>query len=106
MAFKDGETLPKRIEKRNRALLSCTECHRQKQNVITSIFDGRKLSQKALRKAIGLIVFTLSVTGLYLVMTVPKGEYPTNVVMKHVSKSSETIGDLVAKLPTEACQVR
>jgi hypothetical protein len=106
MAFKDGETLPKRIEKRNRALLSCTECHRRKQKVTTSIFNGRKLSQKALRKAIGLTVFTLSATGLYLVMTVPKGEYPINVVMKRESKSSETIGDLVTKLPTEACQVR
>ena len=106
MAFKDGETLPKRIEKRNRGLLSCTECHRRKQKVTTSIFNGRKLSQKALRKAIGLTVFTLSATGLYLVMTVPKGEYPINVVMKRESKSSETIGDLVTKLPTEACQVR
>jgi hypothetical protein len=106
MAFKDDETLPKHIEKMNRALLSCTECHRRKQKVTTSIFDGRKLSQKALRKAIGLTVFTLSATGLYFVMTIPKREYPTNVVMKHESKHSETAGDLVAKLPTEACQVR
>lgn len=51
-------------------------------------------------------VFTLSATGLYLVRTVSKGECPTNAVMKHESKYSETIGDLVAKMPTEACQVR
>jgi hypothetical protein len=51
-------------------------------------------------------MFTFSATGLYLVMTVPKGEYPINVVIKHGSKRPETIGDLVAKGPTQACQVR
>ena len=51
-------------------------------------------------------VFKLSATDLYLVMTATKEEYTTNVVIKRESKFSETIVDLVAELPTEACQVR
>jgi hypothetical protein len=51
-------------------------------------------------------VFKLSATGLYLVMTVTKEEYTTNVVIKREGKFSETIVDLVAELRTEACQVR
>jgi hypothetical protein len=47
MAFKEGETLPKRTAKRSRALLSCTECHRRKQKVNTSISIEIKLSEKA-----------------------------------------------------------
>jgi hypothetical protein len=58
--FKEGETPPKRVEKTNRALLSCTECHKRKQKVTISISDGKKLS-KVLRKAIGLTLCSLLV---------------------------------------------